>query len=429
LIFSLTCTQRRCIHDENGKIDPVKAEQTPVPRGSVVTKKRRTSGEIESPSKKTKQARTSQAAPVMPFSMEPSYQPNMVSPQQYKQYPYAPEANIPHWQHASYMYPDPSSTGGGVMLHGGPYNQQSDLNGSYNAQSLEQLANEVLDSRYVNDGDYTVPQPNSDSMLHPALQQQGSVSSQTTGHREDTSPLLAKARPSAHLSNGPDHANQPIDTNGTVHRPSSSGGPVQPHNTDSSRPYLQNGLGMMTKTSDAEIPQDNAIPNLVAVQPAPVLPASNAVAPPLDAPFTLEQTVNSLPEESTTTSLAVAPITGLASIPLYQPPAPPLTKSQTPRIKRHSFGVSTESPINRVQRSLSKTPVPTQAIHTMELSTPGSIKRKRDSLSATPGTAKSKKIEHIIREQSIIEEEEEQSVQLARELQDQDWGLRRRSRC
>jgi hypothetical protein len=82
-----------------------------------------------------------------------------------------------------------------------------------------------------------------------------------------------------------------------------------------------------------------------------------------------------------------------------------------------------------VQRSLSKTPVPTQAIHTMELSTPGSIKRKRDSLSATPGTAKSKKIEHIIREQSIIEEEEEQSVQLARELQDQDWGLRRRSRC
>jgi hypothetical protein len=383
---------------------------------------------MESPTKKSKQARTSQAAPVMPFSMEPSYQPNMVSPQQYKQYPYAPEANIPHWQHASYMYPDPSSTGGGVMLHGGPYNQQSDLNGSYNAQSLEQLANEVLDSRYVNDGDYTVPQPNGDSMLHPALQQQGSVSSQTTGHRENTSPLLTKARPSAHFSNGPDHANQPISVNETVHRPSSSGGPVQPHNTDSPGLYLQNGIGVMTKTSDAEAPQDNGQLSLAAVQPASVSPAPKATDPPLDALLTHIQVVNSLPEESTT-SLAVAPITGLDSIPLYQPPAPPLTKSQTPRIKRHSFGVSTESPINRVQRSLSKTPAPIQAVHTTELSTPGSIKRKRDSLSATPGTAKSKKIEHITGEKSIIEEEEEQSVQLARELQDQDWGLRRRSRC
>jgi hypothetical protein len=383
---------------------------------------------MESPTKKSKQARTSQAAPVMPFSMEPSYQPNMVSPQQYKQYPYAPEANIPHWQHASYMYPDPSSTGGGVMLHGGPYNQQSDLNGSYNAQSLEQLANEVLDSRYVNDGDYTVPQPNGDSMLHPALQQQGSVSSQTTGHRENTSPLLTKARPSAHTSNGPDHANQPISVNETVHRPTSSGGPVQPHNTDSPGLYLQNGIGVMTKTSDAEAPQDNGQLSLAAVQPASVPPAPKAAGPPLDALLTHIQVVNSLPEESTT-SLAVAPITGLDSIPLYQPPAPPLTKSQTPRIKRHSFGVSTESPINRVQRSLSKTPAPIQAVHTTELSTPGSIKRKRDSLSATPGTAKSKNIEHITGEKSIIEEEEEQSVQLARELQDQDWGLRRRSRC
>jgi len=68
-------------------------------------------------------------------------------------------------------------------------------------------------------------------------------------------------------------------------------------------------------------------------------------------------------------------------------------------------------------------------MQTTELKTPGSVKRKRDSLSATPGTAKSKKFNHIIREKSIIEEEEEQSMQLARELQDQDWGLRRRSRC
>lgn len=81
-----------------------------------------------------------------------------------------------------------------------------------------------------------------------------------------------------------------------------------------------------------------------------------------------------------------------------------------------------------MQRSLSKTPVPTQITETTELKTPGSKKHQRDSLSATPATAKSKKSEPVIREKSIVEEEEEQSVKLARELQDQDWGLRRRSR-
>jgi hypothetical protein len=311
------------------------------------------------------------------------------------------------------------------MLHSGPYNQQSDMNGPYNAQSLEQLANEVLDSRYVNDGDYTVPQPNGDSVLHPALQQQGFVSSHNAGYKEDISPLLAKAHPSVQPANGFDHANHPIDANGTEHRPSSSGGPVQPHNTDTSGQHLQNGDGATMKIPDTEASPHNGYgqPSLTAVQPA-----SDTFVPISEAPLTQAQDATSLPLESAT-SLAVASITGLASIPLYQPPAPPLTKSQTPRIKRHSFGVSTEPPISRVGRSLSKTPAPTQATQTTELKTPGSIKRKRDSLSATPGTAKSKKFEHVIREKSIIEEEEEQSMQLARELQDQDWGLRRRSRC
>lgn len=422
---SLTCIQRRCIHDENGKIDPIKAEQTPVPRGSVVSKKRRTSGDMESPIKKSKQAKTSQAAPVMPFSMEPSYQQNMVSPQQYKQYPYAPEANIPHWQHASYMYPDPTSNGGNVVLHGGPYHQQSDLNGSYNAQSLEQLANEVLDSRYVNDGDYTVPQSNGDSALHPALQQQNSASSQSIGNREETSPLLAKARPSFHNGIGLDLANQPAEISHD-HRPMSSGGPVQPYSANLLGSHSQNVAGAMSEALKPEpefaAGQVNATSQDVSVQHLPEATALNGASM-----AHVEEAVSS--PEKTAPSFSVAPITGLASIPLYQPPAPPLTKSQTPRIPRHSFSGSTEKPMIRMQRSLSKTPVPTQITETTELKTPGSKKHQRDSLSATPATAKSKKSEPVIREKSIVEEEEEQSVKLARELQDQDWGLRRRSRC
>ncbi|KAI5235220.1 hypothetical protein E4T43_09423 [Aureobasidium subglaciale] len=419
-------SKRRCIHDENGKIDPVKAEQTPVPRGSVVSKKRRNSGDLESPTKKLKQARPSQTAPVMPFSMETAYQPNMVSPQQYKQYPYAAEANIPHWQHASYMYPDPSSTGGNVVLHGGPYHQQTDLNGAYNAQSLEQLANEVLDSRYVNDGDYTVPQPNGDSVLHPALQQQASVSSQNSAYRQETSPLLAKAQPHNYLANGVDHANNIADASNPEHRPSSSGGPVQPHTTDPLAPSSHNETAAMQEVQGSEpTPASNG--DVAHLQP--VQSVSGNMDPIAEASSIPAEGSMSSPEK-TAASLAVASMTGLASIPLYQPPAPPLTKSQTPRIQRHSFSVSTEKPIYRMQRSVSKTPVPTQVMETTELKTPGSQKRKRDSLSATPGTARSKKIEHIIREKSTIEEEEEeQSVRLARELQDQDWGLRRRSRC
>lgn len=41
-------SQRRCIHDENGAIDPIKAQEAKIPRGSH--KKRRVSGEETSPS-------------------------------------------------------------------------------------------------------------------------------------------------------------------------------------------------------------------------------------------------------------------------------------------------------------------------------------------------------------------------------------------
>jgi hypothetical protein len=329
---------------------------------------------MEGSIKKAKQSRPSQGAPVMPFSMEPAYQPNVASPQRYKQYSYAAEANISHWPNPSYMYPDPTSTNGNVVLPGGPYHQQADLNGSYNAQSLEQLANDVLDSRYVNDGDYTVPQPNNDSMLHPALQQLSSVSSQSVGH-EQLSPLFSKVQPSSTF------LNQPLESS---HLPVSS----SRHGAEGSAEATKNAR------------QDIKAAQPVVGDAAAHAQTSKGVGPPL------EKTVH---------------MTGLATIPLYQPPAPPLTKSQGPKMQRHSFSVDKN-------RSLSKTPQPGQIMDTSELKTPGSNKHKRDSVSATPGTAKSNKHELVTREKSTVEEEDEQSVRLARELQDQDWGLRRRSR-
>jgi F-box/leucine-rich repeat protein 10/11 len=40
LAYVLIPNQRRCIHDESGNVDPVKAAETPIPRGSVASKKR-----------------------------------------------------------------------------------------------------------------------------------------------------------------------------------------------------------------------------------------------------------------------------------------------------------------------------------------------------------------------------------------------------
>lgn len=49
-------TQRRCIHDEYGNIDPVKKAEIPVPRGSVSSKKRPMSGDRDAQSKKLKRS-------------------------------------------------------------------------------------------------------------------------------------------------------------------------------------------------------------------------------------------------------------------------------------------------------------------------------------------------------------------------------------
>ncbi|KAF2195200.1 hypothetical protein K469DRAFT_544639 [Zopfia rhizophila CBS 207.26] len=47
-------SKRRCIHDENGNVDPVKASEAPVPRGSASKKRRVSEGDGEPSSKKMK---------------------------------------------------------------------------------------------------------------------------------------------------------------------------------------------------------------------------------------------------------------------------------------------------------------------------------------------------------------------------------------
>ncbi|KAJ9648733.1 JmjC domain-containing histone demethylation protein 1 [Coniosporium tulheliwenetii] len=95
--MTLTLAQRRCIHDEYGNIDPVKASETPVPRGTVSSKKRRTTGDAdgEQTVKKVKKASVNEESIFSGFTaplrndylqpnggpaMGPSFQPNMIMP-------------------------------------------------------------------------------------------------------------------------------------------------------------------------------------------------------------------------------------------------------------------------------------------------------------------------------------------------------------
>ena len=97
---------------------------------------------------------------------------------------------------------------------------------------------------------------------------------------------------------------------------------------------------------------------------------------------------------------------GAEGLPLYQPPAP---VSQSPEVSKRQ-------------------PVLTNGVHhaSPTAETYG-IKRKRDSTSATPSSKKAKVALQGGPEQAIAEDGDKESLELARMLQQEDRGLRRRS--
>lgn len=103
-----------------------------------------------------------------------------------------------------------------------------------------------------------------------------------------------------------------------------------------------------------------------------------------------------------------ASISGAHSLPLYQPPAP---VSQSPEVSK-------------------RRPVLTNgASHGSPSAETNGIKRKRDSSSATPNAKKARLSFAGGPEQAIAEEGDDKSVELAKALQQQDRGLRRRSQA
>lgn len=177
---SLMNQQRRCIHDENGNVDPIKAAEAPVPRGSVSSKKRPSDEAAQGtpvPVKKIKPSPPTNGVPPAPsfpqdhsasnsavqhppngYHPSPAPQPHSQSqstsphqsngetyhqPQHFHQ---EQARHVSHEQHqppldpSLFGYPEPSNNAYGNQSY--PYPSANQV-AQYQLPSLEQIANEV----------------------------------------------------------------------------------------------------------------------------------------------------------------------------------------------------------------------------------------------------------------------------------------------
>ncbi|KAK5124570.1 hypothetical protein LTR85_001787 [Meristemomyces frigidus] len=174
--FECRKSKRRCVHDENGNVDPVKASETPVPRGSVVSKKR-SIGEDGSPLQIKKQKLNESQPPPRPqagttgvlmpqhVSRGPSHPPSMQPtsrppPPVINEPPPDPQQQPEIDPSLFSVYPEPTEQGShSNNSYPYPMNEQPYTN-AYEYPSLEQIANEVLDMNGRGHEDYIDAQLN-----------------------------------------------------------------------------------------------------------------------------------------------------------------------------------------------------------------------------------------------------------------------------
>lgn len=147
----------------------------------------------------------------------------------------------------------------------------------------------------------------------------------------------------------------------------------------------------------AEAPAQNGLTNGHHTAPdSEEMPAQPSIEPS-EPKATSVQAPDARPQSSASRS-------GVEGLPLYQPPAP---VSQSPEVSKRQ-----PAPINGISHASPET---------------NGVKRKRDSTSATPGLKKAKTALQGGPEQAIAEDGDKESLELARMLQQEDRGLRRRS--
>ncbi|TKA43348.1 hypothetical protein B0A54_05830 [Friedmanniomyces endolithicus] len=164
--FECRRSKRRCVHDDSGNVDPVKAAETPVPRGSVV-KNRASEGEGSPLAVKRKSQDATSHVPNLEGGIagvlipqkamhekQPAQPTNRQKPPRIVHH--APEdeqqAEI---DPSLFSYPEPTDDGA-YTHHSYPYPEPEQQN-SYASEypSLEQIASEVLDMNgQADEGDF-----------------------------------------------------------------------------------------------------------------------------------------------------------------------------------------------------------------------------------------------------------------------------------
>ena len=392
--------QRRCIHNESGDVDPVKAAETPVPRGSVSTKKR-VVGEDGSPAQAKKVKRQSDVdqayshvqmhgghgvlKPQLVKNGGPAYQAEMstnassdlqqeqqppIDPNLFAMYPeQSSEATngATYEEHHQYPYPSATEETPQPYHHGLPTPAQAS---TYQIPSLEQIANEVLVDMNGNDD----PEARASAIAQQLIDRH---------HGQNQVHVNGNAVIATPLQNG-DVDSKPED--GSV-----DSAVAFPSNAEETAGQSAAAVVIGHQEMDAEV--DQAQPSIEANK--------EPTTPNL-------QHVDASPKAAMTNG-------DVSDLPLYKPPAPfvsPETSS-----KRQLNGVfketSSTSPV-RVEESV-VTPL---------------NKRKRDSTSSASGgggVKSVKKAKVTVSDVGGEPEEEKSSLDLARMLQQEDLGLRRRS--
>ncbi|KAM3414069.1 JmjC domain-containing histone demethylation protein 1 [Cercospora zeina] len=179
--FECRKSKRRCVHDEHGNVDPVKAAEAPVPRGSVAGKKRSVDGDNTPTQIKQKPEASSPSDPSPPApaisqqgnadhsSPQPDFHQSIGHGSAYPSHSYhstpmnagspSQHSHSSHeHQHPSqtpldphlYAYPEPEGNDQDQFAANAfPYSQ-AERQPLYHLPSLEQIASEVLDMN----GDY-----------------------------------------------------------------------------------------------------------------------------------------------------------------------------------------------------------------------------------------------------------------------------------
>lgn len=434
-------SKRRCIHDESGNVDPIKAAETPVPRGSVASKKRTAEeGDEGTPSQPNKKLKT--ISPVRSSNSQP--------PSTATQHPPTANGSLHKLPPAGEVHHQTTAGPSGYHQHSpaiNGYHQPSTAPSGYHPDHHQSPAPNGYHQASSPPQNSHVPSTSSREQNTPqapqeAQQSHAPIDPSLFAYSEETN-HSAYPDPSSHSAYQPTTYPYPATERPRLYQLPSleqiasdvlnfEDGPEQDYQAQQHHDaephvhvYNPSDLGAMPNglpTSDSAKPDESAdsaislpgseLSDHDAKQADPSEPSLEQIAPEADAkPIAVHHgspiaqpssQANATISTSIEQASPAARKNSVGAVPLYQPPAPP---SQSPeQVKRMPHLV------NGGMNSSPKSAM--------------SNKRKRNSTSHTPGPKRVKAgSDEPVGERTAAELS---SLELAKVLQQEDIGLRQR---